>query len=64
MNTPAQFIEFYQKNIYGNNTLYFADKKIQETMKLITNQVTISPRVKEGLERLGFGFIEVLAPRA
>ena len=55
-------IEFYRKNVYGNELMYIVDIKIQQAVKTLTGQKSLTPNVRGALEELGFTFTEVLAP--
>ena len=53
-------IEFYSKNVYGVPMKYIKDKKIAQSIKMITGTKTISLYQMQGLIGLGHSFVEVL----
>lgn len=56
-------IDFYVKNVYGNETQYYADPQIEQIMQGIAGVKTITPAIKHGLTRLGFEFKMVFEPK-
>ena len=57
-------IEYYRKNNYGREDLYVKDQEKAYAIRMITGQKTLGITIREGLERLGFRFKEVLPPTA
>ena len=55
-------IEYYIKNVYGNELMYIADKEIAESVAALTNSKTLLPRHMDALEKLGCKFEFVHAP--
>ncbi len=53
-------IEYYKKNVYGNELCYVKDKKLAEIVMRLTGQKTISTNTIEALKALGCKFIQVL----
>lgn len=51
-------IRFYREVVYGNELMYPVDQK--QAIWTMTGKKTITPRVKLGMEALGFTFVEVL----
>lgn len=56
-------IEYYRKNVYGNELLYVKDQKTAVAIQELTGKVTIDARDMKCLEYLGHSFVEVLPPR-
>ena len=56
-------IEYYRKNVYGNENLYIKDQKTAVAVGELTGKVTIDARDIKCLEFLGHTFTEVLPPR-
>lgn len=56
-------IEFYRKNVYGNEHLYPMDYKYSEALYEMTGKTTLTQGIINGLKVLGFTFKEVLAPK-
>ena len=56
-------IEFYTKNVYGNETDYILSEKIAFAVQRISKQKSLTYEVRQGLKLLGFEFKEVIAPR-
>lgn len=54
-------IRYYRENVYGNELFYPLD--CVEAIRILTEKKTLTPRVWEGLEKLGFQFVEVLKPK-
>ena len=57
-------IEFYTKNVYGNDLMYVADPAIAEHLTNLTGRVTIANSDMFALTKLGFTFTEVIAPKS
>ena len=54
-------IEYYKKNVYGNDLMYVKDKTQAEIITGLTGQKTISPYIMEALKKLvGCEFKQVL----
>lgn len=53
-------MNYYVKHVYGVEQMYLADKEQAHAVQLISGQKTITPYTKEGLERLGYTFKQVL----
>lgn len=60
--TNENTIEFFRKNVYGNQYMYVADKTTASHIAVLTDALTLLPSAKKALEALGFTFVEVLAP--
>jgi len=57
-------IQYYRKNVYGNEVMYIADEHIAYYVNQLTNRVTMTGSDMFALSKLGFEFEEVLAPKA
>ncbi len=57
-------IDFYTKNVYGNDLMYVSDPQIECHITSLTGRVTITNSDMFALQRLGFTFTEVLAPKS
>lgn len=55
-------IKYYTKIIYGTEFMYIADRDIDETVRILTMQKTISRKQMLALERLGLKFKRVFEP--
>ena len=55
-------IQFYRKNVYGNEHMYILDEKLARTITCLTGHKTFLKDSKIYMERLGHTFVEVLAP--
>ena len=53
-------IEYYKKNVYGNDYYYIKDVKIASAVQMLTGKKTISEMDKESLEYLGCTFVQVI----
>ena len=51
-------INYYIKNVYGNETLYVKGNHA-EAIKMISGKQSLTMQVKRGLEKLGFEFVQV-----
>lgn len=56
-------ITYYIKNVYGNETMYVADKNTALAIQTISKEISLTSRTMTGLKELGFSFEEVLKPR-
>lgn len=56
-------IEYYIKNVYGNDLIYIKDKHLKETISSLIGKKTISQKDIKNFEVLGISFKEVLPPR-
>lgn len=56
-------IEYYIKNVYGNECRYILDEKIANIISGLTGQKTLLIRHMDLLEDLGFTFTQVLPPK-
>lgn len=56
-------IEFYTKQVYGNDTQYVCESHIRSAIMAMTGQKTLTASTRHGLEQLGFTFIQVLPPK-
>lgn len=62
--TNTMELEFYRKQVYGNELMYLADKAEAKEMSTLTGRTTINASDMRSLQALGFTFKEVLAPKA
>lgn len=53
-------IEYYKKNVYGNDYLYIKDKMTATAIQMLTGKKTITEIDKSNLEYLGCTFIQVI----
>lgn len=53
-------IEYYRKNVYGNDYVYVSNKEQANSIKKITGSVTLKPSHIEGLSELGFTFKQII----
>ena len=53
-------IEYYTKNVYGNELNYIKDEVLSELIKKITGQKTLSLSNIQNFKHLGIKFIRVL----
>lgn len=51
-------IRYYKKDVYGITLFYPVDQA--DAIMCLAGKKTLTPRVWEGLEKLGFQFVEVL----
>lgn len=57
-------IEYYIKNVYGNELRYAANEEQAAALRMMSNGYqTISDGMVEGLELLGFELIQILPPQ-
>lgn len=56
-------IEFYRKDVYGNELMYVKDDEIGSDIAILTGRITITEQDIRILGRLGCTFTEVLAPK-
>lgn len=56
-------IDYYRKNVYGNELMYVASEDAKYAIYALTGKNSISPLHINALESLGCTFKEVLAPR-
>lgn len=56
-------IQYYRKNVYGNELIYLIDSPQAESILRLIGQKTISERQIGYFESLGLIFEEVIAPR-
>lgn len=56
-------IEYYIKNIYGNELIYVKDEQLRKTISNLIGKKTINKKDIHNFEILGISFKEVLAPR-
>lgn len=56
-------IEFYRKNVYGNELMYLVDEEKSVAILQLIGQKTISKRQMDYFKILGLEFTEVLAPK-
>lgn len=56
-------INYYIKNVYGNELMYVADHKQFLTVAALTKQTTLSHTAISALEELGLKFKQVLPPK-
>lgn len=56
-------IEYYRKNVYGADLMYIADEKTAYFITQLTNRVTMTGSDMFALSKLGFEFVEVIAPK-
>lgn len=61
--TQPQIIEFYTRNVYGVEHRYIVNEELSNTIQTLTGRKTILKSDMRALEKLGFVFIEVLAPK-
>jgi len=54
-------INFYRKNVYGNDLIYVADEKQAKSISKITGSKTLKPIHIQGFNELGFEFNEVIS---
>ena len=57
-------INYYRKQVYGNDYVYVADDEQAKSIAKITGSKTLKPIHVEGLSELGFEFDEVVAPQS
>ena len=57
-------IEYYVKNVYGNDLMYVADPKLAENLTTLTGKKTLDWSAMQALVALGFLFEQVLSPKA
>ena len=55
-------INFYTKNVYGNDLFYIADPKQAENIRKLTKRKTIDQSDMKALETLGVKFNQILPP--
>lgn len=55
-------IEYYIARVYGRAHLYIADKKIAETISILTGRKVLIPEHKKALEDLGLTFKQIVTP--
>lgn len=53
-------IEYYKKNVYGNELMYIKDTKIAQIFLRLTGKKTIDKMAMDALKELGHKFIQVL----
>ena len=53
-------IEYYKKNVYGNEHIYIKDKEISAIVHQLTAKKTINEADITALEALGHEFVQVL----
>ena len=56
-------IEYFVKNVYGQEQEYVADKELASNIQGLTGKKTINAKDRRMLEALGCNFEEVIAPR-
>lgn len=56
-------IEYYSKDVYGSSLMYVKDEDQARAITTLTNKKTIGEWDIKAMEKLGFSFTEVLAPR-
>ena len=56
-------IKFYAKSNYGRINFYIKDEKVAKVISNLTGKKTIDEFDIKNLEKLGFTFTEVIAPR-
>lgn len=57
-------VHFYRKDVYGAEHCYIVEQGIYEAVYALTGRKTLTGTDRKALERLGFSFQEVLAPRS
>ncbi len=57
-------IEYYRKNVYGRELLYFLDQEVANHWLRLTGRQTLTEQDIPHLQALGFVVEEVLAPRS
>ena len=55
-------LEFYRKQVYGNELRYLVDCEEATAFRELTNKLTISSKDMHHGEALGITFLEVMAP--
>jgi len=53
-------IQYYVRQVYGNDTEYVLDEKIASALCRLSGNKTLTEKMKNALEQLGFSFIQVL----
>lgn len=53
-------IEYYKKNVYGNELVYIKDERIAQIILRLTGRKTIDTRAMEALTALGHELVQVL----
>lgn len=53
-------IQYYKRNVYGNETLFVKDHELSMTIRLLTGKASLTSNVVEALKKLGFTFEQVL----
>lgn len=53
-------IDYYVKNVYGNEMMYIKDDAIWHSVSTLTQRKTLLNSDKKALEALGFSFTQVL----
>lgn len=56
-------IEYYIKNVYGNELIYVKDEQLKRVIANLTGKKTISQKDIANFKVLGITFKEVLPPR-
>ena len=56
-------IQFYRKNVYGNELMYIQDSQIARAVRELSGHESLPAHAKCALESLGHTFEEVLAPQ-
>lgn len=55
-------IEFFRRNVYGREMIYFVFNETTQAMQQLQGTITISKTQMALWEYLGFKFVEVVAP--
>lgn len=55
-------LQFYRKQIYGNDLRYLVDCEGADSFRELTNKLTITSKDMHHGEVLGITFLEVIAP--
>ncbi len=56
-------IEYYIKNVYGNELIYIKDEQLKKIISNLLGKKTINQKDINNFEILGISFKEVLPPR-
>jgi len=56
-------IEYYYKNVYGNELIYIKDKEVALIIERLTKKKTIDNQDIINLQKLGLDMVEIIPPR-
>lgn len=55
-------IQYYIKQVYGNDTMYIADENFQDVHRCLTGTKTLTSHAMTAYKQLGFTFTQILPP--